>query len=201
MRSRIGVSLVLVLAAACTDTAPTAVSTQEGLLAHRQHHGRSPEFKTRLRAENEIPVSTSISKGRAKLDVRSNGVIESDVKINNKGLEVVRFCHIHVINTATNTGPVVWFLTPTGVTLQIADRKIRFRQDADYVNNAVFGPDTPENDAAALAALLAEPERFYVNCHSNAFPPGFVRGNLPGKDKDHGKHGDDGDDDDDDNDV
>ncbi|MGH8622244.1 MAG: CHRD domain-containing protein, partial [Burkholderiales bacterium] len=165
--------------------------TTEVPLSSRSKEESAREFETGLTARDEIPTSTSRSKGEAELEVLSNGTIESEVEINNKGQEVVRFCHIHVINTTAGTGPIVWFLTPTGVQLQIADRHIRFRQNADYVNNTVFGPDNPAIEATARAALLAEPARFYVNCHSNAFPPGFIRGNLPGDDDDDDENDDD----------
>jgi hypothetical protein len=120
--------------------------------------------------------------GHSHFRVLADGTIRSDLQINNIGGEVVRFCHIHWINpvaTPAGTGPVIWFLTPTGQNLQDDSRIIRVVQDADYVTNAVFGADTPENAASALAALLEDPARFYVNCHSNDFPPGFIRGNLP----------------------
>jgi hypothetical protein len=178
--------LVGLVTGGCADLPPTPTATGGREVALRSvgsGEESSTEFATRLLARTEIPVSTSTSKGEAELEMLGNGTIESEVSIDNQGMEVVRFCHIHAINNPDRTGPVVWFLTPTGVQLQIADRHIEFRQNADYVNNAVFGPDTPANETTARAALLADPSTFYVNCHSNAFPPGFIRGNLPGDDE------------------
>lgn len=180
--------LVMVLAAfvaaGCADPAPTAVAGgSEALSLHVGHDGAPPTvFNTQLRAEDEIPTSTSESKGHSHFKVLANGTIPSQVMINNKDLEVVRFCHIHWIDPAASpagTGPIIWWLTPTFENLQNDDRIIRISQDADYVTNPVFGPDTPENEATARAALLDDPSAFYVNCHSNLFPPGFIRGNLP----------------------
>jgi CHRD domain-containing protein len=171
-----------VVAAGCVDPAPTETLAGSNALSPSLSIGSEGAppivFNAQMRADHEIPTSTSESKGHSHFNVRADGVIESLLKINNKD-EVVRFCHIHVINTAAGTGPIVWWLSPTFVQLQLTDKQIEFRQDGDYVNNAVFGTDTPANDATARAALLADPSRFYVNCHSNRFPPGFMRGNLP----------------------
>jgi hypothetical protein len=176
-----GLMVAALVVSGCTESSePTSLRGGGTMLLAVGSDGAPPiVLNSQLRSENEIPTSTSESQGHSQAKVLADGTIESDVMINNLGREVVRFCHIHVINTAAGTGPVVWFLTPTGVTLQNSDRIIRFRQNADYVNNAVFGADTPENAATALEALLADPTDFYVNCHSNAFPPGFIRGNLP----------------------
>jgi CHRD domain-containing protein len=170
------------VAVGCADPTPTGTLGGSRALSPSfaiGSEGAPPtEFNAQLRAETEIPTSTSESKGHSHFAVRADGVIESMLKINNED-EVVRFCHIHAINTAAGTGPVVWFLSPTGVTLQLTDKHIEFRQDGDYVNNAVFGADNSANESTAREALLANPSRFYVNCHSNRFPAGFMRGNLP----------------------
>jgi hypothetical protein len=121
------------------------------------------------------------SKGHAHLKVWPDGTIESHLRINNKGGEIVRFCHIHWINpnpvppALPGTGPIIWWLTsPTGTNLMLTDSHIEFRQNANFVSTSAFA-----TEAAALEAFLADPSDFYVNCHSNAFPPGFIRGNLP----------------------
>jgi hypothetical protein len=181
----------LVAAAGCVDRAPT--ETPGGTRALSPSFSVGSEgappivFNTQLRAEDEIPLPTTLSssKGHAHLKVRADGTIESRLKINNIDSDVLRFCHIHWIDTRpTSTfppgaGPVIWFLTPTNQNLQLDNRHFDFQQDADYVNNNKFGSDTPENAAMARTALLANPSEFYVNCHSNASPPGFIRGNLP----------------------
>ena len=190
------IALVGILSAACADTSPTtAVSSRSAdasALADRgEGHGRDharATFNTKMLAENEIPTSTSLSDGDAKIRVPETGAIRSRIEIDNKGNEVIRFCHIHWIDPASatpGTGPVIWFLTPTGVNLQLVSSFFVIGQDADYVNNAHFGADNAANEATARAELLAEPSHFYVNCHSNTFPAGFVRGTLPGNHSSH----------------
>jgi hypothetical protein len=171
--------LVALVAVGCADPAPTGIEAGESPLLQVGRAGAPPTvFNTQLTAEDEIPTSTSESKGHSHFKVLANGTIQSRVMINNKDLEVFRFCHIHWIDPAAvpaGTGPIIWWLTPTGVNLGNDDRIIRISQDAEYVTNTPFGAD----EDSAREALLADPSEFYVNCHSDRFPPGFIRGNLP----------------------
>ena len=193
--------LVGILSVACADQAPTKpVSSKDANASLSLSRGNSDQddfnngkddharFNTKMRAEDEIPTSTSLSEGRARIRIPETGPIKSLIEIDNKGNEVIRFCHIHWIdpNSATpGTGPVVWFLTPTGQNMSLVSSFFVIGRDADYVTNPAFGADNAANEATARAALLADPSKFYVNCHSNAFPGGFVRGKLPGNHSDH----------------
>lgn len=188
--------LVGALSVACADSTPTtAVNGKDaGASSSLNRDGKDDNdvgngkfdharFNTKMRAEDEIPTSTSLSRGRARIQVPETGPIRSLIEIDNRDNEVIRFCHIHWIdpNSATRgTGPVVWFLTPTGQNMALVSSFFIIGRDADYVNNTAFGADTPDNEARARAALLADPTQFYVNCHSDRFPGGFVRGKLPG---------------------
>lgn len=132
-------------------------------------------FNTQLRSDLEVPASTSESKGHAQVKVFADGTIESQVMINNKGAESIRFGHIHHLNPGQPTGPVIWWLSsPVGTDLNLIERHIDIRQQGIFVANTHFATHDE-----ALAELLADPSSFYVNFHSDAFPGGFARGFLP----------------------
>jgi hypothetical protein len=131
-------------------------------------------FNTQMRSELESPVCVSDSKGHSHIAVQGDGTIQSDLAVNNRGGEVVRFSHIHHLNPGAATGPIIWWLTaPTGTNLQLTDANLRFRQAGDFVSNAHF---TPHEEA--LAELLRDPASLYVTVHSNNCPGGFARGFL-----------------------
>jgi len=162
--------------AACADQAPTGpVAARFAPSLSIGSEGAPPiVFNTQLRSENEVPTSTSESKGHAQIKVLADGTIESTVILNNKDGESVRFGHIHHLNTGAATGPVIWWLSsPVGTDLNLTERHLVFRQSGIFVTNAHF-----TSHEAALAELLRDPGSFYVNFHSDNFPGGFARGFL-----------------------
>jgi hypothetical protein len=170
--------IVVVAVAACADQPPTGPARFAPSLSVGSKGAPPTVFNTQMRSELEVPTSTSESKGHAQIKVLANGIIESQVIINNKGGESVRFGHIHHVNPGATTGPVIWWLSnPVGVDLNLTDRHLVFRQQGIFV-----GPPSQTHfatHAAALAELLRDPASFYVNFHSDNFPGGFARGFLP----------------------
>ncbi len=167
----------LVVVAGCADPAPTStMGGSDALSPSLSTGGEAAGFvalNTQLRAENERPSGAdSDSRGHAHLKVIAGGPIESHLKINNTDGETVRFCHIHFINDAVGNGPVVWFVTPRTVGVNLTH--FEFRQNGDY--NAASSPFASE--ALAREAFDANPSQFYVNCHSAKTPAGFIRGDL-----------------------
>jgi hypothetical protein len=141
---------------------------------HGDAHGPVTVFNTQMRNELESPACPSDAKGHAQIKVNPDGSIDSKVTVNNKG-ESVRFGHIHHLNPASATGPIIWWLSsPIGMDLNLTDKHLSFAQGAAFVTNAHFA-----NHAAALAELQANPGDFYVNFHSDNCPGGFARGFLP----------------------
>jgi hypothetical protein len=122
----------------------------------------------------EVPACNSESRGQARVHVNHDGTVDGDVTIYNRGAESIRFGHIHHLNPGAATGPVIWWLSsPIGVDLNITDNKFNFSQLGAFVTNAHFS-----SEAAAHAELLARPQDFYVNFHSDLCPGGFARGFL-----------------------
>ena len=162
------------LAVACADS---SIPSDAGGAPTLSASGAVPAtvFNTQLRSALEVPTSTSESKGHAQVKVLADGTIESQVMINNKGGESVRFGHIHHLDPGQPTGPVIWWLSsPVGIDLDLTQRHIDIRQQGIFVANAHFATHDE-----ALTELLADPSSFYVNFHSDAFPGGFARGFLP----------------------
>ena len=132
-------------------------------------------FNTQLRSDIEVPACASESQGLAQIKILQDGTIESQVVINNKNDESIRFWHIHHLAAGAATGPIIWWLTsPVGTDLNLTDRHIDLRQAGIFVANPHFA-----SGDAALAELLANPGDFYVNFHSDHCPGGVARGFLP----------------------
>lgn len=168
---------------ACSDVSPSSPQPFTSLASvlgrpaadHGTAHGPVTVFNTQMRSELESPACNSDSKGHAQIQVLPDGTIESNVLINNKGAESVRFGHIHHLNAGAATGPIIWWLSsPIGTDLNLTDRHLQFAQQGAFVSNTHFA-----DHATALAELLANPQDFYVNFHSDACPGGFARGFLP----------------------
>ena len=153
---------------ACVDGTPTNLSTSITPAASLGADAAPPTvFNVTLRAENEPNgASTSTSKGSAQVMVMADGTIEFQFTVNNKSGETYNRAHIHKAAAGVN-GPIHWdFLEAGNPVASISDQPSQLR--------GVARPRT----AAVLADLLANPELYYVNVHSTAFPGGAVRGQL-----------------------
>jgi hypothetical protein len=182
MRRVLGVVCGLAVMA-CADTSPSSpepfISLASilggGASANNSSLAPPTVFNTQMRSELESPACASESKGHAHISVNGDGTIDSRVTINNKGGESVRFGHIHHLNTGAATGPIIWWLSsPIGTDLNLTDKHLQFVQQGAFVSNTHF-----TDHAEALAELLANPQDFYVNFHSDLCPGGFARGFLP----------------------
>jgi hypothetical protein len=167
-----GAFLAAAALAACTDAAPTGESNDPsfGLVNRKivQHHDLA------LTNAIEVPACPSQSKGTGIVNVFDNGLIEAGTIISNRGNESIRFGHIHHLNPGSQTGPIIWWVTsPVGVDLNATDRYLSVRQIGTFVANAHFA-----SHDAGLAELLARPQDFYLNFHSDNCPGGFARAFL-----------------------
>jgi hypothetical protein len=117
-------------------------------------------FTTQLRAENEVPGSTSPATGATQIKVRNDGTIEFKTHILNRDSETFVAGHIHFA-AAGVAGPVVQSLFVDGPT---SDRQI---MQSGEVSNPALG-----------TAICTNPSGYYVNYHSTTFPAGAARGQL-----------------------
>lgn len=166
---RIACFPLLVLTVACSDlgevTPPTAsLATGSGASVTET---APTVFNVELRAENEPNgASTSTAKGHAQVKVLADGTMEFLFTVNNKPGETFHRAHIHRAAAGSN-GPIHWDFLEAGIPVaSVSDQPSQLRGVAR------------SRAAAVLADLLANPERYYVNVHSTAFPGGSVRGQL-----------------------
>lgn len=146
---------VLVAAVATLALATTAPAGENG-----SDDATMCVYTTQLRAENEVPTSTSTAWGHSQIKVRNDGTIEFKTHIVNPDGELFRAGHIHVAPEGV-AGPVVQSLFQGGPT---TDQQI---MQSGEVTNPTLG-----------AAICANPSAYYVNYHTLQNPPGAVRGQL-----------------------
>lgn len=165
MRSLAPFALVLALASCGDPTTTHGVAATAAAASFARGGSQSVPlavYTAQLRAEDELPApSGSKAWGFAQVKVRPNGVIEWTVRVHNPAREAFRAGHIHVVDQANGTGPVVLTLLGGSYT----DRQ--FEVSGSATNTALAN------------ALLADPDDYYVNLHTAAFPAGAIRGNLP----------------------
>lgn len=117
-------------------------------------------LNTQLRAENEVPTSTSTAFGNAQIKVRNDGTIEYRAHIVNPDSETFVAGHIHVAPAGV-AGPVV---QPLFAGAPTSARQIK---DSGEVLNLALG-----------TAICADPSAYYVNYHTTINPAGAARGQL-----------------------
>lgn len=164
------VNLALILVVACADgTAPLTepLARQDAAVVLASELAPATLFNVALRAENEpFGASTSEAKGTAQVRVLQDGSIAFTFTINNKGGETFHRAHIHKAPAGEN-GPIHWDFLEAGVPVALVEG-----QPAQLRGIAI-----PRADAV-VADLLANPDQYYVNVHSNLFGGGAVRGQL-----------------------
>lgn len=98
-------------------------------------------------------------KGFVSLDIYPNGTVCYTGKVQGIGRQITD-AHIHFAAAGTSGGPVV-FLDPFG---------------ADITGNKAS--HCVVTSPATAAAIIANPENYYVNVHTTAYPGGAIRGQL-----------------------
>ena len=145
--------------AACAIAVPTA-----DMAAAKSGKGVMCVLHAKLAAKNETTGSTSTAKGHTLIKVRQDGTIEFKTQINNKNRETFVAGHVHQAPAGV-AGPVVvpLFVSPAPPT------------SARHIKQS--GVATP-NPGTTGADLCANPNAYYVNYHTTAFPGGAIRGQL-----------------------
>lgn len=163
MRTLAPFALVLALASCGEPTTTRAFAASAASFA-RMDVQRAPlaVYTAQLRPQDELPApTTSRAWGFAQVKVKPGGVIEWTLRVHNPAGEAFRAGHIHVVSQANGTGPVV---------LPLLNGSYTARQ---------FELSGTATSATLASALLTDPDHYYVNLHTTAFPAGAIRGNLP----------------------
>jgi hypothetical protein len=118
----------------------------------------------RLTAKNETTGSTSTARGHTVIKVRENGTIAFKTQLNNPDRETFIAGHIHKAPVGV-PGPIVvpLFVSPSPPT------------SARHIKQS--GTATP-NAGTTGTDLCQNPNAYYVNYHTTAFPGGAIRGQL-----------------------
>jgi len=151
--------LMLFFVVACAVAALSASATSA-----KNGRGVLCVLHAKLAAKNETTGSTSTAKGHTLIKVRQDGTIEFKTQINNKNRETFVAGHVHQAPAGV-AGPVVvpLFVPPAPPT------------SARHIKQS--GVATP-NPGTTGADLCANPNAYYVNYHTTAFPGGAIRGQL-----------------------
>lgn len=124
-------------------------------------------FKVVLTGAQEVPPADPDGSAKADLSIDVNaGQVCFDIKIGaigtpNRG-------HIHFAPAGSNGGVVVPFFELAAVPTDPRHDELEKGRIADCVTA----------DPAVLAAIVANPELYYVNLHNARFPGGAARGQL-----------------------
>jgi hypothetical protein len=152
--------------AACADPAPTGpADLAPSFTLKVQCH-----FGIELTPTEEVPPTTSQASGVAKLMLQDSE-LKYAVKIDNPANEIFFAGHIHRAPRGVN-GPIVRGLFPDDP----QNEKFRAKGFPSDDKLAVKGRGSI---APALASdICANPQNYYVNFHTAAFPGGAIRGQL-----------------------
>ena len=160
IRRLLAIVVLIALLALATVSAAPAKSDKHA----KGSKGTMCVLHARLRAANETTGSTSRAKGHTSIKVRKDGTITFKTRINNRAHETFIAGHIHKAPVGV-AGPIVvpLFVSPSPPT---SARHIKQR-----------GTATP-NPGTTGADLCRDPDAYYVNYHTTAFPGGAIRGQL-----------------------
>lgn len=160
---RTGWVVLSALALGCSENAPTATGGDpfEGLLTDITANATGlVRYDLILTPGEEVPPANSQGYGVMRIAITRNDVLEAGIRIYNPGCETIVAGHIHLAPVGV-TGPVVVPLFSGSITPKRETLRARTQ----------LAPDLAQ-------ALRDNPDAYYVNYHSTAFPGGFIRAQL-----------------------
>ena len=147
-----------------------------GVFASPVTHADPPTFSAHLSGAQEVPAVETTGGGRVK--VKFDNALSSftvDVVVNGLIGSLVG-AHLHCALAGDN-GPVVVGLISPG-NLSFDGKRIRGTlNNDDFLGTDCSGLGRPISNVASLAFAMSE-GLIYLNLHTDAFPPGEIRGQL-----------------------
>jgi hypothetical protein len=158
---------------------------------------QAQEFSANLTGDAEVPPVTTNATGSAEFNLNDDGD-EMSYDLEVEDIEGVLFAHIHQGSDSEN-GPIV--VTLFNATDGPTDEIDGTLESGDFAAEDFEGPLQGQNMTDLVDAI--ESGQAYVNVHTEANPPGEIRGTIEvapaAASDDDGGDDDDGDDDDNDN--
>jgi lipopolysaccharide export LptBFGC system permease protein LptF len=144
--------------------------TQEQQPAAQQEQ-QAQEFSANLTGDAEVPPVTTNATGSAEFDLNDDGD-EMSYDLEAEDIEGVLFAHIHQGSDSEN-GPIVVTLFNASEPTEEVDGTL---ESGDFAAEDFEGPLQGQNMTDLVDAI--ESGQAYVNVHTEANPPGEIRGTI-----------------------
>ena len=186
MRSRVFAAVLAAAVAgsagACSEApAPTqpAAITVPVQVQTGMHAGSPHNHRTHLTGDAERPVpNDSQAQGQAIFQVSDDGS-EIRFKLLVANIENVTQAHIHCCATAEGTAGIVVWLYPSAPPAQLIPGRFQGELGEGVITQSSLVGGLAGQSLSVLLDNIAN-GLAYVNVHTTQFPPGEIRGQLPG---------------------
>jgi CHRD domain len=168
----------------------------EGQQPAAEPEQQDQEFTANLTGDSEVPPVTTNATGTADFELNDDGdQMSFDIEV--EDIEGATQAHIHQGSEGENGPPVVWLFNET----EPVDVNDGTLADGDFTAEDFVGPLQGQNMSDLVESI--ESGEAYANVHTEANPPGEIRGTIEvapaasddaeGDDDDNDDNGDNGD--------
>lgn len=165
---------VMVILSSCETSNTDEVLQDEAALKSGK---KVMNFRAHLSGDQEVPSNESIAQGQAIFQLSKNGT-ELSYKLIVANIDNVRMAHIHVGAAGTN-GPVRVWLYPSAPPMMVIPGTTNGILAEGVITAAnLLGPLAGQ--PLSVLVELMQAGNTYVNVHTDAYPPGEIRGQIFG---------------------
>jgi hypothetical protein len=170
-----GLLLLTILSAVVLTGAAVSFVGMPVAFAQEQPAGsedqQNQEFNSILTGDSEVPPVTTNTTGSAEFELNDEGD-EMSYDIEVEDIQGATMAHIHQAASSQNGPPVVWLFNAT----EPADVEEGTLSDGTFTAEDFVGPLQGQNMSDLVDAI--ESGDTYVNVHTEANPPGEIRGTI-----------------------